>query len=229
MPKLWLSITSFVLMMSLQAAQTARAEQIYIYDRPNFVGEDYEATFDVPDLSGTPIAGKSASLRTRSGIWLACTEANYQGNCLWIARSQISDLTPWGFGGNLRSLHLYRTHGERFHWPTKLRLYGADYLRDAVVIAENSLEGGYETITGDVPDLKAAGINFPVGAFIVTGRPAPHAWALCTEPNYHGRCIVSDQMNDVMAEVFTDHIASIRSLPQLRAPSTDPPPILRRW
>src|SRR5262249_36772143 len=157
--------------------------------RPNFVGQDYEATFDVPDLAGTPIAGKSASLRTRDGVWLACSEPNFQGNCLWIRHSQISDLGTWGFGGTVRSLHLYRTHVERFHWPTSLRLYGADYVRDSIIIAENNYEGAYERITDSVPDLRAAGIKFPVGAYIVTGRPSPHAWQLCTEPNYRGRCI----------------------------------------
>ncbi|MBI1212147.1 MAG: hypothetical protein GC190_11840 [Alphaproteobacteria bacterium] len=213
------------------ATQVAGAEQIYIYDRPGFVGEDYEATFDVPDLSGTRIAGKSASLRARTGIWLVCTEPNYRGNCLWLWHAQISNLDPWGFAGNVRSLKLYRTHGERFHFPTRLHLYAADFMRHSIVIAENDYEGGYRTITGDVPDLKAAGIDFPVGAFIVTGRPSPHAWALCTEPNYRGRCITSVQGNDVMAEVFTDRIASIRALPNLHAPSTDPPPFFRhrRW
>jgi hypothetical protein len=210
------------------AVVAARSEQIYIYDRPAFVGEDYEATFDVPDLAGTPIAGKSASLRARTGIWLACTEPNYGGNCLWIAHAQISDLAPWGFAGNIRSLHLYRTHGERFHWPTALRLYFGDYDRQSLVIAENDYEGGYRILYEDVPDLRAAGIDFPVGAFIVTGRPSPHAWQLCTEPNYHGRCITSVEGNDVMAEVFTDRIASIRALP-LYAPSTDPRFRRRRW
>ena len=229
MLKRWFSVAALAVSLAAQAAPTANAEQIYIYDRPGFVGEDYEATFDVPDLAGTPIAGRAASLRARQGIWLACSEAQYRGNCLWIAHAQISDLGPWGFAGAIRSLHLYRIHGERFRWPTKLHLYGADYLRDSIVIAENAYEGGYRTITEDVPDLRAAGIKFPVGAFIITGTPSPHAWQLCTEPNYRGRCITSVQGNDVMAEVFTDRIASIRSLPQLHAPSTDPPRFRRRW
>jgi hypothetical protein len=223
-----MSIAGLVLMAAGCFAGSASAEQIYIYDRPNFTGEDYEATFDVPDLAGTPIAGKAASLRTREGVWLACSEANLRGNCLWIAHSQISDLGPWGFAGNIRSLHLYRVHGERFRWPTSLRVYGADRVRDSIIIAEDSYEGEYRKITDSIPDLRAAGINFPVGAFIVTGSPSPHAWALCTEPNYGGRCITSVQTNDVMAEVFTDRIASIRSLPELHAPSTDPVVFRRR-
>src|SRR5689334_6576542 len=163
-----LSIASLILSLAL-GAMPARAEQIYIYDRPNFLGEDYEATFDVPDLAGTSIAGKAASLRTREGVWLACSEANLRGNCLWIAHSQISDLGPWGFGGNIRSLHLYRVHGERFRWPRTLHVYGADRIHDSIIIAEDSYEGEYRKITESIPDLRAAGINFPVGAFIVTG------------------------------------------------------------
>src|SRR4051794_28501335 len=107
----WLSIAALAVVASGQLAATANAEQIYLYDRPGFVGEDYEATFDVPDLAGTPIAGRAASLRARTGIWLACSEANLRGNCLWIAHAQISDLGPWGFAGAIRSLQLYRPHG----------------------------------------------------------------------------------------------------------------------
>src|SRR5437868_4324596 len=65
-----LPIALLVLMTLTGFAASASAEQIYIYDRPNFLGEDYEATLDVPDLAGTPIAGKSASLRAREGVWL---------------------------------------------------------------------------------------------------------------------------------------------------------------
>jgi hypothetical protein len=118
-------------------ARPAEAEQIYLYDRPGFVGNDFEATDSMPDLSTNPVTTHAVSLRARTGAWLACSEPNFGGNCLWIAHAQIFDLTPWGLAGNIRSLRLYRTHGERFHWPTRLHLYGADYIHDSVVIAEN--------------------------------------------------------------------------------------------
>ncbi len=217
------AILAFVLSSALIAlgAPRAHAEQIYLYDAKDFAGTDFEATFDVPDLAATPIAGKMLSLRARTGVWLLCTEPNYSGNCLWTGHAQIADLTPWGFAGSIRSIRLYRSDGPRSLWPTSLRLTFGDVQRHGLVIADNNSAGDYRKLTDDVPDLAAAGINFRVGAFIITGRPVPRAWQLCTSPNYSGRCLTAVVGNSVMAEVFTDRIASIRQLP-LTSPSTDP-------
>src|SRR5437870_3208535 len=42
-----LSYVAFALIFATQLVPAASAEQIYIYDRPGFIGDDYEATFDV--------------------------------------------------------------------------------------------------------------------------------------------------------------------------------------
>jgi len=221
MPLKLFPLTLFLLSSAAFAA-TARAEQIYLYPSTDFSGSAFEVNGDIPDLAKTPIAGKVASLRARTGAWLLCNAPNFQGNCLWLAGAQISDLAPWGFAGAISSVRLYQSDGPRFEWPTSLALTGGDYDRHSLVIAENKPDGGFTTLTGDTPDLTAAGIKYPVDGFIITGSPIPNAWQLCTAPNFTGRCLTAVSSIDVMPQLFTDKIASIRKL-ELFATSSGTP------
>ena len=92
-----------ILAASLALAGVAQAAEITIYKQPNFTGGDQTFTRDMTTLQGTGVYDQSKSIVVRSGQWQACSQPNFQGDCLVLGRGQYSSL-PGQLNGRIESV-----------------------------------------------------------------------------------------------------------------------------
>ncbi len=93
--KLWVA--------GLAVAGVAQAAEITIYKQPNFSGGEQTFTRDSASLQGTGVYDQSKSIVVRSGRWQACSQPNFQGDCLVLDRGQYASL-PQQLNGRIESV-----------------------------------------------------------------------------------------------------------------------------
>ena len=92
-----------ILAASLALAGVAQAAEITIYKQPNFSGGDQTFSRDATSLQGTGVYDQSKSIIVKSGQWQACSQPNFQGDCLVLGRGQYASL-PQQLNGRIESL-----------------------------------------------------------------------------------------------------------------------------
>lgn len=92
-----------LLAAALAAAAVAQAAEITIYKQPNFSGGEQTFDRDMSSLQGTGVYDQSKSIVVRSGRWQACSQPNFQGDCLMLERGQYASL-PQQLNGRIESL-----------------------------------------------------------------------------------------------------------------------------
>ena len=92
-----------LLAASLALIGAAQAAEITIYKQPSFSGGDQTFTRDMTTLQGTGVFDQSKSIVVRSGQWQACSQPNFQGDCLVLGRGQYPTL-PGQLAGRIESL-----------------------------------------------------------------------------------------------------------------------------
>src|SRR5258708_15948615 len=93
--KLWVA--------GLAVAGVAQAAEITIYKQPNFSGGEQTFTRDSASLQGTGVYDQSKSIVVRSGRWQACSQPNFQGDCLVLDRGQYGSL-PHKLNGRIEAV-----------------------------------------------------------------------------------------------------------------------------
>jgi hypothetical protein len=190
----------------------AHAGEIYLYEKPGPSGESLEINDDTPDLSAVPHAFQIRALKVMRGGWVLCSEPNYQGNCLWVIGRFVRNMTTTPYQDDVRSVK----GGGKVHnypWPK-----GGSGINAQIVLAAPIEDGRYAPLTEDIPDLAAAGVDFPIRA-VGFGPTDNFAYQLCTEPNYHGRCILMFNGIDQLNAIFVENIASVRRVPAISSPA----------
>ena len=78
---------------------------VTVYGRRNFRGPSVRIDGDAPNLSSTGLNDRvrSIQLDRRSGPWIVCTDAGYQGRCITI-RDSVADTRRIGMGEAISSL-----------------------------------------------------------------------------------------------------------------------------
>ena len=92
-----------LLVAALALAGVAQAAEITIYKQPNFTGGDATFSRDSANLQGTGIYDQSKSIVVRSGRWQACSQPNFQGDCMLLERGQYASL-PQQINGRVESI-----------------------------------------------------------------------------------------------------------------------------
>lgn len=92
-----------LLAASLALIGAAQAAEITIYKQPNFAGGDQTFARDMSTLQGTGVFDQSKSIVVRSGQWQACSQPNFQGDCLVLSRGQYPTL-PGQLAGRIESV-----------------------------------------------------------------------------------------------------------------------------
>ena len=92
-----------LLLAGIALAGAAQAAEISIYKQPNFGGGEARFNQDMPNLQGSGVYDQSKSIRVDSGSWQACSQPNYQGDCLVLQRGEYASL-PQQLNGRIESL-----------------------------------------------------------------------------------------------------------------------------
>lgn len=191
------------------AVSAANAGEIYLYEKPGPNGESLKIEDDTPDLSTVPHNFQIRALKVMRGGWVLCSRTDYQGNCLWIIGRYVRNMTTTPYQDDVRSL---KGGGRVHNYPWPRNTTSGTYLAAPIE------DGRYVPVTEDIPDLAAAGVDFPIRA-VRFSESNNTALQLCTAVNYGGRCILMFNGIDQLNAIFVENIASVRRVSAISGPS----------
>ena len=225
-----------LLAASLAFVGVAQAAEITIYKQPNFAGGDQTFARDMATLQGTGVFDQSKSIVVRSGQWQACSQPNFQGDCLVLSRGQYATL-PGQLAGRIESIRevsqvadaedrYARWRWEGGHWNERKNFVRRDDDRnDRFVKREDDrndrygggygrgraaivlfAEGNSTRYDSDVDNF--ARTPYRDGAERIVIREG--RWEICVQPDYRGMCRVYEPGVYNNLGRFNNQIGSIR-------------------
>ncbi|MCZ2134774.1 MAG: beta/gamma crystallin family protein [Burkholderiales bacterium] len=189
----------------------AMSADAWVYSGRDFTGEYLrlsrsEAVFAI---------GSARSIRIADGLWDACTEPNFRGDCRRLTPGDYRDFGD-RFGTAIRSLrHAGNVATDSGYAGARMQLFD-----------RANFGGRSVTVQQDMANLDSQGMGFAAqaGSAIVSGG----TWEVCTDYNFSGRCqaLPPGQYADLGAQL-NNRIVSVRVVDGGRPPVAQPmPPVL---
>jgi hypothetical protein len=226
-----------LLAASLALIGAAQAAEITIYKQPNFAGGEQTFGRDMSSLQGTGVYDQSKSIVVRSGQWQACSQPNFQGDCLVLGRGQYATL-PGQLSGRIESIRevsqvadaedrYARWRWEGGGWRERANFvrrddanapfikreddrndrYGGGYGRGRAAIVLFA-EGNSTRYDRDVDNLARTPYRDGAERLVIReGR-----WEICAQPDYRGICRVYEPGVYNNLGRFNNQIGSIRRI-----------------
>lgn len=202
------------LLLTALSSGVAAASDVWLYGGRDFTGAFARISRSEANL---PI-GAARSLRVATGVWEACTGANFTGECRRLSPGDYRELGG-RYGDSVLSLRdVTYAQGSVGYAPPRLQLYDRTGFRGRTMTYEQS-----------VADLDSGSSRFSAASAIVTGG----TWEVCTDYNFGGRCqaLPPGQYNDLGSQL-NYRIVSVRvvdggrptPLPPVMPPVTTAPP-----
>jgi hypothetical protein len=220
-----------LLAASLALVGAAQAAEITIYKQPSFSGGDQTFSRDMTSLQGTGVFDQSKSIVVRSGQWQACSQPNFQGDCLVLSRGQYATL-PQQLAGRIESIRevsqvadaedrYARWRWEGGGWRERANFvrrdddrndrygsksYGDGYGRGGHGALVLFAEGNSTRYDRDVDNFARTPYRDGVERMVIReGR-----WEICVMPDYRGMCRVYEPGVYSNLGRFNNQIGSIR-------------------
>ncbi|WP_203292206.1 beta/gamma crystallin-related protein [Maricaulis parjimensis] len=181
MRKIVISMAALVAGGTLGA--TASAQEIILFDGPNFNGQQVRITGDVRNLDSRGFNDRTSSFRVVRGEWELCQHDDYRGTCITYSsdgqnlgrmNDQITSLRPVSGGGNRPG----PGGGNRPSGEAITFYSGPNYTGRSV------------TLTVSSPDLRQYNFNDQARSVRHSGR---RAWLACQHANFGGACMQIDR------------------------------------
>lgn len=188
----------FTAALSLIAASSFAAD-ITIYSGNDFAGRAAQ----LKRSEGSLQLGAARSVRVSTGIWEACTGANFTGTCVRLTPGDYREIGgQWGVGyASFREVSA--GYGPQVAGGT-LQLF-----------TRNNYRGATLSVDQEISDLNADQYVVVVGSARVAGGAS---WELCTEPYFRGRCqIMTPGDHTDFARTLRERVASVRPVYQRAA------------
>ncbi|WP_417471214.1 beta/gamma crystallin-related protein [Maricaulis sp.] len=158
-------------------AGAASAQEIILYDQPNFQGQSLTINRAVSDLSAMRFNDRTSSIRIVSGQWELCVDSNYDGGCFTYTGNEAGLGRYDNIYTALRPVAVRSGHGGR-PGGNSLTLYsGPNFTGRAVVLNEAQA------------DLSRLGFNDATQSIRHSGSSS---WRICDDANYGAPCMQVD-------------------------------------
>ena len=155
--------------LAVCAAGAASAQELVLYDLPDFRGQSRVITADSPDFGRLNFNDRARSAEAR-GRWEVCEHGNFGGRCT-VLDGRYPNLADVGLSGRASSARI--VFGDRVDGP-RLELF-----------SEPGFRGDSRIITRVEDDFRR--INFNDRAR--SARVAGGVWDLCEDGDFNGRCV----------------------------------------
>tara|TARA_R110002094_G_scaffold107032_3_gene105409 strand:- start:8631 stop:9860 length:1230 start_codon:yes stop_codon:yes gene_type:complete len=161
------------------AAGTASAQEIILYDQPNFQGQSLTINRATSDLSSMRFNDRTSSFRIVSGQWELCVDSNYSGGCFTYAGNEANLGRYDNLYTGVRPVAPAPNSGQgRPGGGNSLTLYaGPNYTGRAVILTESQA------------DLSRLGFNDATQSIRYSGRGS---WRICDDANFGAPCMQVD-------------------------------------
>lgn len=197
----------------------ALAQDVELYDRPDFRGTRLTLDTAAADLSSYGLGGGVSSLVVTRGQWEFCTQPQYRGACVTLGPGRYERLPP-SLNDRLASL---RPVADMTPPPPQARPYRPlPPGMPAIVLVAGDLSGEERLVTDAIEDLRSQGFNDSTSHVDVrAGR-----WELCPDGGYQGACLVFGPGRHVLPPELRNRLSSLRPVGPgrggLPAPLPDP-------
>lgn len=217
------------LALLLGGVASAQADDVELFDRPNFQGQRLSIGQDTPDLAPFNMRDRAMSLRIQRGTWEFCTAPRYGGVCVPIGPGSYPELPP-GVDQAVASVRLARSGAVPLPGPERPTPQppffppggpGASP-RDAVVLFQT------ENFDGERLGLSAATANLSDRSFNDKARSVlvrSGRWTLCQHADYEGECRTFGPGQHLLEGRLRGGVSSVRpqSGPDTGRPGDDRP------
>lgn len=204
------------LVLAAALSQASMAQDLELYDQPEFRGVKLTLDSGVPDLASFGLGDRVASVVVRRGQWEFCTGPQFSGACITVGPGRYGQLPP-ALRGTLSSLRLAGAPalpGERPRPVAGGTVAGAP-ARTSVVLYSGEFGGRQVEIAAATTDLRDVGFNDQAGSVdILAGT-----WDLCTDGAYGGACLTLAPGRYVLPPDYVGQISSLRPQPGSLAPA----------
>ena len=161
----------------LGAAFVVAAAEITFYEYPGFGGQSLTLRGYTPNFGDIGFNDRAASIVVRSGSWQVCTDGEFKGNCVTLARGDYRVLDE-RFDGRISSAREVGSSGG------DTGVYSR-YGRGSVELFEEANFGGRSVVLDrDAVNFESIGFNDQAGSAIVRDG----TWELCIGSEYRGTC-----------------------------------------
>lgn len=169
-------ILSAALGLGALTMSAASAQQIELFDGPNYTGRSVVITGPVSDLARRGFNDAASSFRVRTGQWEICEHSDYRGDCVTVSGS---DASLSRFNNRISSL---RPASSRPGNPGR----PGGRFGDITFYSGPNYTGRSVTLNHGEPNFDRIGFNDQAQSVRYSGnRP----WRACQHANYGGSCM----------------------------------------
>lgn len=173
------ALVSAALLAAAGLGTAASAQEIILYDGPNYTGQQVRVTGDVRNLQSMGFNDRASSFRVVRGEWELCQHDDYNGTCITHASDQPS------LGRMNDQITSLRPAGRHPGGPG-----GGHPGREAITLYSGAnYTGRSVTLTVAATDLRQYNFNDEARSIRHSGR---RAWRVCQHANYGGACMQVD-------------------------------------
>ena len=200
------------------AAPWAAAQDIELYDRPDFGGTRLTLDMAAPDLGRFGMGAQVSSVVVRRGQWEFCTQPQFRGACVTVGPGRYGRLPP-ALNDSLASL---RPAGgapvaqPQPAYPPQSPAGGPP----AIVLYADNFTGPELRLFDGVNDLRSRAFNDTTSTVDVRSGQ----WELCSDGGLSGQCLRFGPGRHVLPPPLFQRLSSLRLMGPGGAPGQPMPP-----
>ncbi len=208
-PRGWHALVAGAL-LGLSLSTTALAQDVELYDKPDFRGVRLTLSAATPDLGAYGVGGRVASVVVKRGQWEFCTQPQFGGACISVGPGRYGQLPP-ALRGNLNSL---RESGGGNSAASPRPTPPSERLAAGIILFSGNFNGPQVALRESTPDLRQR--SFDDAANTVEVRSG--SWDLCQDLDFTGGCLRLGPGRHTLPAAFRARVTSARL-------ATDGPPV----
>ena len=167
--------------------------QITLYSDTGLRGTSVTLTGSAAKLTGMKFNDKARSVEVKGGVWLLCSDSNFNGKCEYIDRT-VRNLGEIGLSGNISSAQVSAyDRGPRSF--------------DIAFFADPDFRGPFLGFDEGEATLNQYRFNDTASSVMITRG----TWLVCEDPDYRGNCEFIDASQSRLSSIYlNDKISSFR-------------------
>lgn len=167
--------------------------QITLYSDTGLRGTSVTLTGSAAKLTGMKFNDKARSVEVKGGVWLLCSDSNFNGKCEYIDRT-VRNLGEIGLSGDISSAQVSAyDRGPRSY--------------DIAFFANSNFRGPFLGFDEGEATLSQFRFNDTASSVLITRG----TWLVCADNDYRGDCVFIDASVSNLGDLYlNDKISSFR-------------------
>jgi len=183
----------FIAAMAVACVESVAAQEITLYQNPNFSGPNFSANGSVTNLANSGFNDRASSAVIRAGRWQLCSDDFFRGQCVTLQPGNYANLAALGLNNAVSSIREVGwnegvTGGGGGGVPAGGNAGGGSWNGGGAITLYQApgLGGGSVSLTGPVTNFDDIRFNDRASSAVVSRG----TWQLCADANFYSTCEV---------------------------------------